>query len=203
MNMSAEPVGASVPDLPTEFLLSRLSQLEALASPMRVRVLKHATDPVAVGELAERLNVPKTRLYYHVNLLVEEGLLVQVDQRKAGARIEKIYRTAGSRMQPGPGLLESVDEPRKAAEIATAVVLEPARIETEAILEQRFAGGERVIAEIGRSHARLTEDQAESFQRKVLALLDEFTHDDAALDTEGREYSFTFTFVPTDPGEDR
>ena len=70
--------------------ITSLAEIEALSSPVRIRILRHADRPISVGELAERLGVPTTRLYYHVNLLAEVGLLVQVDERRSGARIEKV-----------------------------------------------------------------------------------------------------------------
>ena len=63
--------------------LYRVGQLEALASPVRTRILRYAVAPITVAELAERIEVPQTRLYYHINQLVEEELLTQVDSRKA------------------------------------------------------------------------------------------------------------------------
>ena len=67
-------------------------QVEALDSPLRMRILKAASEPVAVREIADRLGVPITRLYYHVNMLEEAGFVAVVDSRKSGARLEKIYR---------------------------------------------------------------------------------------------------------------
>ena len=147
-------------------MVSTPRQIEALASPLRARIIRHAGRPVTVAELAERLDVPATRLYYHVNLLVEEGFLVQVDQRKSGARIERIYlRTAGD-FQLDPGLAEAVGDRREAARLAASLVLEPARTEIEEGLERMLAG-EQLVGELSRSVIHLTPVDAARFGQKL------------------------------------
>lgn len=93
--MSGDPDGVG--------LITSLGQIEALSNPVRSRILRQAGRPATVAELAERLDVPQTRLYYHVNLLVREGMLAQVDERKSGARIEKIYLRTAATFKLGAG----------------------------------------------------------------------------------------------------
>lgn len=150
---------------------------------------------MTVAELADRMGVPKTRLYYHVNLLIEQGMLTQVDERKSGARIEKIYLRTADTYQLGPELAEEIGDPRKAAEAATAVVLDPARAELEDVFVE-FFGGRQHIAHFGRSVAHLTPDEAEEFTNRMEALAQEFR---LASDQEqpGRiPFSLTAALVP-------
>jgi DNA-binding transcriptional ArsR family regulator len=178
--------------------VNRLSQLEALSGPVRTRILRAAGRPTTVAELAEGLQVPKTRLYYHVNLLIEEGMLAQVDDRKSGARIEKIYLRTASDYQMGDGLVEEIGDPRKAAEATASVVLDPARTETEDILERTFRG-EEVQAEISRVVAQLKPEDVERFEQALGELTEAMRR--AHSDEGSVPYALTVTFVPTDSAE--
>src|SRR5512141_2771051 len=74
----AEPgMVAEPPD--TERLISDPETMKALADPLRLRILETMvtrTDaPWSAKELAGRLDVPQTRLYHHIELLLERDLI--------------------------------------------------------------------------------------------------------------------------------
>ncbi len=188
-----------VPEILEEKLLTDLSQLEALSSSMRLRILQWALDPVTVGVLAERFGVPRTRLYYHVNLLVDEGLLVEVGERTSGARVEHIYRTVARSVTPSPELLE--DDPRQGAKLAVGLVLDPARTESETMMEKRLRGGS-TIGEVGRLLLRFTDEQAREFVRRLDQFCAEFQSQSIESSDEGKKesYAFSFAFAPMDLG---
>ena len=191
---------AVVPEILEKKLLTNLSQYEALSSSIRMRILQGAVDPVTVGVLAERFGVPKTRLYYHVNLLVKEGLLVQVDERMSGARVERIYRTVARFFTSGPELLEKVADPRQAARLAAGLALDPARTEAETILEKKIQGGSS-FGEVQRLLARLTDKQAKEFAKRIGRLCSELgaLEEASSADPAGESYAFSFVFAPMDP----
>jgi hypothetical protein len=194
---------AVVPEILEEKLLTDLSQFDALSSSIRLRILQVAVDPVTVGALAEQFGVPKTRLYYHVNLLVSEGLLIQVDERMSGARVEHIYRTVARSFTPGPELLENVDDPRQAARLAAGLVLDPARSESEAMIEKKLRGGS-TVGDVGRLLVRFTDDEAEEFVRQLDQFCLEFQSQsrESSSDGEKDSYAFSFIFAPVDLGMD-
>ena len=69
------------------------AQLEALASPLRQRILDRieALGPCSIRELAEALGRKPDSLYYHVHKLVELDLLAEVDERATGTSPETLY----------------------------------------------------------------------------------------------------------------
>ncbi len=188
-----------VPEILEEKLLTDLSQLEALSSSIRLRILQWALDPVTVGVLAERFGVPRTRLYYHVNLLVDEGLLVEVGERTSGARVEHIYRTVARSVTPSPELLE--DDPRQGAKLAVGLVLDPARTESETMIEKKLRGGS-TIGEVDRLLVRFTDEQAREFVRRLDQFCAEFQSQSIESSDEGKKesYAFSFAFAPMDLG---
>jgi predicted ArsR family transcriptional regulator len=186
-----------LPPIPEEVLVSDPSQFEALSSSVRMRILSTCHIPRSVREIAEDLDVPVTRLYYHVNLLDDCGFLEVVHTRKSGARLEKLYRATGRRITPGPDLLDNVDDPGAAARIMAAIVFEPARAETERALERRLEG-EGQSANFGRAISRLTPAQLEEVTSRLEDLVGSFVGEDDHDDEAAREYTFTFTLVPTE-----
>lgn len=186
----------AISELPADVLLTDIAQLEALANPTRTRILLEASQPITVAEIADRLETPKTRLYYHVNLLVEAQLLVQVDQRKSGARIERIFRIAARNFRSGPGIWEGAEDPQRVADLAAGVIFEPARAETAAVLEQTFQGIEP-IAEFGRWLVHLTADEAAAIADRIDGLIAEFRKNDDQPTPSTTPYAFTYAFTPT------
>ena len=178
--------------------LYRVGQLEALASPVRTRILRYAVAPITVAELAERIEVPQTRLYYHINQLVEEELLTQVDSRKSGARIERIYQRTGANYQLSPELALSVGDDRKAAELAASLMLEPARVEIEDSIERLFRG-EEPAGSFSRTVVRLSEEDFREFKERFRDLVSDFSAN-RSDDGDGRSVALTVALVALEEG---
>src|SRR5690606_40765807 len=65
--------------------------LDKINHPLRLRMLYQLGDEArTVKVLAERLDVPVTRLYYHLDQLQSVGLIEVVDTRKSGARLQRV-----------------------------------------------------------------------------------------------------------------
>ncbi len=78
-----------------ELELNDPAAVKALFDPLRFRLFGLLRTPRSVPELARAVTLPADRLYYHVRLLVEAGLVQQVDTRASGRHTERVYgRTA-------------------------------------------------------------------------------------------------------------
>lgn len=182
---------------------------EVLNNPIRFRILRELIEPASVREVAESLDVPPTRLYYHVNLLEEAGVIAVVETRKVGAMMQKVYQSRARGFRPSSQLALSDHEPQELARITAGVVLDGARVDVEAALTKHFSrlkAGEKesVHGAFGRTVAFFTEEEAEEFAEKLNRFIqDEFDPNDRS---EGREYGLTFAFFPlagTQDGEER
>ena len=182
------------------FLITTEDQIEALSNPVRTRILNQAVAPITVAELAERFNVPKTRLYYHLNLLVKEGFLAQVDERKSGARIEKIYLRTASSLHLSPDLAEAIGDTRRAAEAAAALIFEPARAYTEDMLEKSLGGTDQ-SGVLTRTMFRLKAADVAEFESRFNEILSDLRLAHTDSDPNAVMYSYTVALVPIDEGE--
>jgi DNA-binding transcriptional ArsR family regulator len=132
-------------------------QLKALAEPVRSLILDLVLERAAsVTELAAALGRPKSSVAYHVDVLVEAGLLQVVRTRKVRAIEERFYGRTGRTIivatADGVGRQDFLAKAH-----AEAVVHEPGDMQTTL------------------RHARIAPEHAEAFFDRVAALADEFT----------------------------
>ena len=88
------PVNEQIPDYDLEDLVivTATGQLRALANPLRATLLELPLERAAtVTELAHAVGRPKSTVAYHVNLLVNAGLLRVVRTRRVRAIDERYY----------------------------------------------------------------------------------------------------------------
>lgn len=181
-----------------DFHIEDLHSLEVLNSPVRLRILHNLREPGSVRDVAQALDVPVTRLYYHFNLLEEIGAIEVVETRKIGAMLQRIYRTAAKNFMAGPNILDNIDDKRKFAEIGAATVVDGARMDAEEAVHDQLvkleAGEEvEVLGSMGRTVVQLQPDQVREFSKRLEELLVEI-HD--ADDPEGEAYGITWVFFP-------
>ena len=77
-----------------EFVIDNLDTLKVLADPLRIRILDLMRESCTVKQVAAELDIPPTKLYYHINQLEKHNLIVLVDTRIVSGIIEKHYQTA-------------------------------------------------------------------------------------------------------------
>ena len=181
---------------------------EILNNPMRFRILRELMNPRSVRDLAEAMQVPPTRLYYHVNLLEEAGIIAVAETRKAGAMLQKIYQTTARGFKPSPRLAQGDHEPSELAKIAAGVVFDGARIDAEEALTAHFEvvrteGGHKMHGALARSVARFSPAEAAEFADVLSEFIEK--HFDPQDREEGDEYGLTVAFLPvssTNPWEE-
>lgn len=184
------------PPVETERLLSDAASLKAVADPLRLKILEtmvtRVEEPWSVKELAERIGVPQTRLYHHVELLLEQDLVRPAAQRLVSGIVETRYRVAALSLRLDHRLLASDADAEAAASTSAMIgnVLETARRELEAALRES-AGSEasRAAADrplVARGLAHLTPGHAAELRSRLGALLDEYDDRD---DREARPYA--------------
>jgi len=87
-------VNERIPDYDLEdmVVVTAPGQLRALADPLRATLLELLLERAAtVTEMAQAVDRPKSTVAYHVNLLVDEGLLRVVRTRRVRAIEERYY----------------------------------------------------------------------------------------------------------------
>ena len=172
-----------------------------IADPTRVAILELLTEPRSVSQLADALDVPRTRLYHHVDLLLSNGLIEVVEERRVASVTERLYAPTAKTYRPAPNLLVTGDLEER-VECITALLFDT----TKSDLRRSLLSGEAALdpgqdpreVGLGRTIALLTPSQAAEFIAEVEALVARF--DDAhAPEPSGdtRPFAFTWAVYPS------
>ena len=164
--------------LADELQVDTAARMKALGDPLRTLIADLVLErAMSVTELAQRVGRPRGTVAYHVDVLVEAGLLQVVRTRKVRAMRERFYgRAATTYVMPHePGQLPFL------AEVLAEVDLD------DAPEPQRPAA-------VTYRHARIPTERAAEFRRRVLQLALEFVAEPRAGDTE---YGMYLALFPT------
>ena len=85
-------------------LLEDARQVQALARPLRLAVLRHLTQPATCGEIAGILGEAPQKVYYHLKALEGAGLVDKVDERRVRGIMEGVYQAAARSYWLSPAL---------------------------------------------------------------------------------------------------
>lgn len=179
-----------------ERIVSDVETLKALSDPLRLKVLEvmvaRTEQPWSAKELAAELDVPQTRLYHHIDLLLERDLIRVASQRLVSGILETRYRVAALSLRLDRKLLAGGDPEAEAGTSAVlAAVLDSARAELEVALREAASVPEGMDAVdrpwVTRGLAKLTPERAGELRKRIEALLAEFEADAETADS--RPYS--------------
>lgn len=177
-------------------IIDNVETLKVVADPLRLRVLTVLRRSAATAkEIGRELGVPLKKLYYHLALLEEHGLIRVSETRVVSGIIEKRYQVTAYRLTVDRALLIAGAAPRGADGMGVflSFVLDHAHAE----IQRSIAAGlidldapktEANGLNIGRVWMRLTPAQREAFDRRLRDLYTEFAGQQAATDDPGASY---------------
>jgi DNA-binding transcriptional ArsR family regulator len=162
-------------------VVTDLATLRIVSEPTRLRLLELLHDgPTTVKELAAALGVPPTRLYYHMKLLEDHGIVRVESTRIVSGIVEKTYAATASRLSLDRSVLSPGTTPREeSVEALLAFVVDGARAEIrrgvargriDPLNKSAAAGG----LTLGRDWFVLTPERMEAFLRRFDELEEEF-----------------------------
>jgi len=88
-------------------VLTSLDQLRALADPLRLRVIEALTPrEQSVAHLAKQFRVPAARLYHHIDLMLEAGVIEVTRRVRRRGTEERFLRAVAKDYRLDPGLFQ-------------------------------------------------------------------------------------------------
>src|SRR5215204_4411779 len=92
----------SIPFVPApEFVVSDLETLKVVSDPLRIQLLELLVrGPRTVKQLASEMGTTSTKLYYHMSLLEERGIVRVISTRVVSGIIEKQYAITAYSFRP-------------------------------------------------------------------------------------------------------
>ncbi|MDY7099969.1 MAG: helix-turn-helix domain-containing protein [Actinomycetota bacterium] len=173
----------------------------AALDPLRVRLLRAlAEEPGSAANLAERVDVPRQKLNYHLRLLEEHGLVELAEVRAHGGIRERVLRATAANYVVSPAAVaEGAADPdhvadRLSAGYLIAVAGRTVR-EVGSMARRAEAAGKRlptmaIDTTIGFRSAEDRAAFAQELTDAVLALVARYHHDD------GRPHRFVAAVHP-------
>jgi len=185
-----------------ELVITDLETLKVISDPLRLQILEALHDAArTVKQIAAELNIAPSKLYYHINLMEEHGLIRVTDTRIVSGIIEKHYRATAHNLRVNHSLLSPNKEVREQVFSDTvSAMIDRARqdiqrsFEDESIDTAEHAPRHRKLL-ISRALGRLSPEQAEEFYRRVEMLIGELGGADSE-DEEARPYMLTIMIHP-------
>jgi len=169
-----------------ERVIDDLETLKVVAEPTRAALIELLVEPHSAGELARELGVPRTRLYHHLELLQEKGLVEQVGERPARPVPERVYALTARTLRPSARLLRAGD-----VDTMTTWIFDT----TKADVHRAAAFGALSPVAGGRTVAFLDERSAREFAADLEALVARFdaAHDEANV----QPYALVWALYPS------
>jgi DNA-binding transcriptional ArsR family regulator len=171
-------------DLSEMLVVTAPDQLRALADPLRATLLELLLERAAtVTEMAQAVDRPKSTIAYHVNLLVDAGLLCVVRTRRVRAIEERYYGRVARTLYIG--VLSRPEDKRVVAAINGLA---------EAAAESAAAHADDELRCL-LVHARIPIEEVRNFWAQVQEVARRFAQIPRAGD---QVYGFTAGLYPTD-----
>ena len=177
--------------------ITSLEALRVLTDPLRLQILELMSQPVTVKAIAKALEMPATKLYYHVGLLEEHGLIRVVETRVDSGIIEKKYQVTAKNYSVDRKLLEIHKTDRSGLGEVLGNMIEGVSADIQKGLDSglikvgdEHPAHQRLI--LRRSFVKLTPEQAEEFIEKMTSMLEEY--DAQNKSKKAQHYSLFMTF---------
>lgn len=192
---------------PTPVLMIRdLETLKILADPLRNQIMEIlAPGKLTVTQLADKLGLAPSKLYYHINLLEKYGLIQEVDSIVKANIIEKVYWITAYDCQMDENLCNfSTLEGQQSIITTMLTPVDATHEDIRRSLEARAAALEQGAEEhprqvvIYREVRSMTDQAADEFAERIKVVLEDFENyetDDSDEDTHSR--ALTVTFYPS------
>jgi DNA-binding transcriptional ArsR family regulator len=176
MNLNIEP-------LPAAQAITDLETLGIIVDSQRHRILSALiAEELGAAVLAERLKLPRTRIYYHLDLLERYGFVHVSGYRDRGATM-RLYRATAASFRVERGLLGG---DLSSFNDARATLLEAAAAD----VRSTNAPEDKVF--VLRQFLRLNPERRAALSAAIVQLLDRY----AAIDADGEDVEFVAALFP-------
>jgi DNA-binding transcriptional ArsR family regulator len=188
---------------PLTHIIRDLETLKVLSDPLRWQIIEMLTvKPQTVKQLAEKLGLAPSKLYYHINLIENHGLIQVVGTRLVSGIIEKHYQTIAPEFEIDPELLNfGTRIGRESINAILLSTLDATRddllrsLQARAFALESGADPQPRSANVTRQISRIPDEKAAEFSKRLLSLMQEF---EAADDEQaGQTYAMMVALYPT------
>ena len=186
------------------FIIDSLETLKVVADPLRLKILELLRGaPHTVKQLGAALHTPLKKLYYHVNLLEEHGLIRVASTRVVSGIIEKQYQVTAYRLSVDRALLAPDEASGDSLDAFLSMILDHAKSEIKKSVRAGLieVSKEKTLQErgllLGRRWIRMSPARADEFLLRLKELEREFETPQSGEET--LLYEILLGLYPTEP----
>jgi DNA-binding transcriptional ArsR family regulator len=149
--------------------------LQALANPVRVRILDALREPLSAAGVARIVGRPRQNVNYHLKELEQAGLVRRVGERRTGNFVETLYESVASTIVVSPRAAwadpRRIDALRNQMSLETLVVSgERLARDAAALLDRAAFDGEEIASAAVDAEIHLANEAARAeFMQEYLA----------------------------------
>ena len=170
-----------------------LETLKILADPLRNQILEIlAPEKLTINQMAEKLGLAPSKLYYHINLLEKFGLIQEVEAIVKANIIEKVYWISAYECKMDHDLCNfSTPEGQESVMTAMVAPIESTREDMLRSLEARATALDQGAEEhprkvvIYREVRNMSDQTADQFAERIKTVLEDFENFEG--DEEGED----------------
>ncbi len=185
-----------------EMRIDDVDTLKVLADPGRIQIMRAFDKPRTVKEVADYLDRPATKLYYHVNLLEKHHIIQVVETNVVSGIIEKTYLVSARRYLPAAELLAAT-EMDEHLEAVLSAVFDTAKLDIKTsiqagLMDLKHKEGEPLNNSVI-SHAKLhlTDAQMADLCKRLEGIFDEYAELGQSVETpDTGPYGLVIGFYP-------
>lgn len=189
-----------------KFIIDNLDTLRVISDPLRNQILELLIlNQLTVKQVAEKMGLAPSKLYYHIRQLEKQKLIHMVETRMVANLQEKYYRAAANSYTVDPTLLSfQSDSGRDNIHAVVASALDSTREDflrsvEASVLQTDQEKPRRAL--LTRHLSRIPKAQAEEFITQLEQFMKDFEAanvEDAVEDDDGlATYAFTAAFYPS------
>ncbi len=191
-----------------EHIITDLETLKVISNPLRLQILERIglaceTDTLTtVKQLSEALDLPPTKLYYHVNLLEKHDLIRVAETRVVSGIIEKHYQVRAKRLRANMDISQGSkinrDEGMELVLSSIKSMFDTVHGNVEKSLQHRLSetadpDREKVPMHYGQTTMQLSIEDATSLINEIDALAEKYK---TINRPDGKVFSFAIVFNP-------
>lgn len=179
-----------------EMWVEDVETIKVVADERRMAILRLMQQPTTVKAVSAALDIPASKLYYHVNLLEKHGLIHVVDHNIDSGIVEKIYQVTARQLKIVNPLLRT-DLPQESA----VALFNEMLTETQRDFRDAYAAGDSDDQApprhpfLSKKAFRLTNAQLTQLHARLAALIEDVTAlGEANAETADPLYDLTLVF---------
>jgi DNA-binding transcriptional ArsR family regulator len=188
------------------FVIKDRDTLKVVADPLRTQILETMVgEPQTVKQVAGKLGLAPSKLYYHFGLLEKHGLIEVVETRAVANMTEKLYQATASDLRMEDGLLTvATDEGRDVFHTVIQSTIDTTRDDLLRSLQARYFQLEQGAPEnprhvmLTREVSYLPKEKAEELMERMKVIIQEFKESEVSPKDEGAmPYAVMVAFYPS------